>query len=973
MTVTFLRHLFSLFLLLLLGATILLGSARFKTHNQLNSPPEINAIDARGFGNLPMSFVANRGQASDHVRFIARGSNYTLALTSTDTVLELHTPQPAALRMKLSGANSTPQIDGQEQLPGKVNYFIGNDPKGWHTDLPTYAKVCYRSVYPGIDLVYYGNQQQLEYDFIIAPGADPREIKLNFDGADSMVLDSQGDLILHTGGDDVRQHKPIIYQLINDERKEIAGGYTITSDRQVTFQLGEYDVSRPLVIDPVLSYSTFLGGNGATETSSNIAVDAAGQVYLVGTTGAADFPSSNPAQGSLRGQVDAFVTKLNAAGNGMVYSTFLGGNTGTQSGEIGFGIAVDGAGNAYVTGTTLSTNFPTLNAYQSTLSGALDAFVTKLSPSGVIVYSTYLGGNGAEFGFGIAVDTLGAPYIVGTTTSTDLLTGTRRLADPGDSGSVEIDQLANPEQAGLRGPSDAFVIKLAPVGDARVYGRYIGGGGPELGLAMTVDGSGSAYINGMTGSTDFPTLNPIQANSGGGQTDGFVVKVAVNGGSLVYSTYLGGSGNENYTFLLQIPFQGAGIAVDNEGNAYVAGTTDSTNFPTRNPLQPLFGGVADAYVTKINAAGNDFVYSTYVGGDNEDLGFNIDLDGAGNAYLTGTTISTNFPLSNPLQTSLKGTTDGFVSKLNSSGSAFVYSTFLGGGGDEIASGIAADAAGNAFIFGLTTSTDYPMAQPLQSSLKGGGDTFITKLSDSNSPPGNAVASVSAASYLGQELAIDSITAAFGTGLATRVEIANTLPLPTQLAGTTLRIRDSAGFEQAVPLFFVAPGQINYHIPFGFSLGNARTTVTSGDGSVATGTILITRVAPGLFSADTLGKGLAAAVVLRVRGDGSAVYEPVAQFDSSQSRFVPVPIDIGSLTDQVFLILYGTGMKFGTFGTLRATIGGADGDLFYNGPSGLVGLDQCNVRLPRILAGRGEVDVIFTADGKTSNPVKVVIR
>jgi uncharacterized protein (TIGR03437 family) len=717
----------------------------------------------------------------------------------------------------------------------------------------------------------------------------------------------------------------------------------------------------------VLAYSTFFGSGGAEDVPGAIAVDAAGQVYLVGTTGAGDFPTANPAQANLKGRADVFVSKLNAAGNALVYSTYLGGANEGQGADIGFGIAVDSAGAAYVTGTTSSSDFPVVAPFQSTRSGPADAFVTKLNPNGGIVFSTYLGGNGAELGFGIAVDTLSTPYIVGTTSSTDLLSGTRRFADDGEAADVA----ASPEQTGLRGPSDAFVIKLAPTGSARIYGRYLGGGGAELGLAIAVDAPGSAYVTGVTASNDFPTVNPLQASYGGGETDGFVAKIAVNGGSLVYSTYLGGSQLENHTFLQQIPFPGAAIAVDNAGNAYVASVTTSPNFPTRNPAQASFGGVADAYLAKLNAAGNALVYSTFIGGSGEDIGFGLGVDGAGNAYLTGATSSTNFPLENPLQSSLKGQVDAFVTKLNAAGSALAYSTYLGGSSEELASGIAVDPAGNAYVFGLTASTDYPTVQPLQSSRRGEADTFIAKLRDEGGPTAGALASVSAANYLGPQLAPESIVAAFGAGLATRIEVAVSLPLPTNLAGTTVTVRDSLGTERPASLFFVAPNQVNFQMPPGTATGQATITVTSGPGLVARGTAQIVSTAAGLFSADASGQGLAAAVVFRIRANGEQVFEPVARFDQSLNRFVAVPIDLGPQTDQVFLLLFGTGIRFRA--NAGASIGGTGSSVLYAGPSSFVGLDQCNLDLPRSLAGRGEVNVVLTVDGRAANTVRVSFR
>jgi uncharacterized protein (TIGR03437 family) len=965
----------------------------------LKSQPAPKTEAFNSYCQAPLSF-----EARDDARFIARGGGYSIGLKADEATLQLRiadrgsrngkaigalagtanpqsathdplsvnrNPQSTLVQMKLRNANSASRAEALEPLAGKVNHIIGNDPRKWRSGAPTYAKVRYSSVYPGIDLVYYGNQRQLEYDFIVAPGADPGVIKLGFEGADKIEADAQGDLLLHTVGGMVRQHKPVIYQEIDGERKEILGAYVLTSDRQVGFHIGDYDAGRPLVIDPVLTYSTYFGSGGAEDVPAGIAVDAAGQIYLVGSTGAADFPTANPAQGSLRGKSDVFIAKLNAAGNALIYSTYLGGNNEGQGADVGFGIAVDGSGNAYVTGVTSASDFPIKSALENTLGGPADAFVTKLNPSGALVYSTYLGGSGAELGFGIAVDSAGAPYIVGTTSSRDLLSGGgKRFADEGDDAAEQA--AASPEQTGLSGPSDAFVIKLAPTGTARVYGRYVGGSASELGLAIAVDAMSNAYITGLTISNNFPTTNPLQANYGGGDTDGFVTKLSANGSSFIYSTYLGGSGRENHTFLQQIPFPGAAIAVDAAGAAYVAGTTTSSNFPTRGPVQASFGGVADAYVAKLNPAGNALVYSTYLGGTGEELGFGLAVDAAGNAYVAGGTDSTGFPMANPLQAILNGAADAFVAKLNAAGNALTYSTYLGGGSEDVAIGVAADAAGNAHVFGLTASSDYPTAQPLQSSRRGNADTFVARIGDQGGPPpAGTVASVSAANYLGPQLAPESIVAAFGAGLATRLEVASSLPLPTNLAGTTVVVRDRAGQERPAPLFFVAPEQINYQIPPGTSTGQATITVTSGAGQVSRGTAQIVSTAAGLFSADASGQGLASAVILRIRASGEQVYEPVSRFDQSLNRVVAVSIDLGPEGEQVFLILFGTGMRFRTNAT--ASIGGTDSAVLYVGPSVFVGLDQCNVHLPRSLAGRGEVNVAMTVDARAVNTVRVSIR
>ena len=509
------------------------------------SQPQLLASYAR----LPLSFEANHGQTDRQVKFLSRGSAYTLFLTSNETVLSLSKPAtPVArrridtvamgqevvenkpitttvLRMRLLGANPAAEISGLEELVGKSNYFIGNDPKKWRTNVPNYARVKYRDVYPGVDLVYYGNQRELEYDFVVAPGGDPQAIRLGIEGAKKAVIDAQGDLVLHTNEGDVCLHKPTIYQEVDGAKQPIAGHYVLRDKRQAGFEVGAYDAARPLVIDPVLSYSTYLGGSGSFESGIGIAVDSAGSAYVTGDTNSTNFPTTSGAfQTTFGGGFsDAFVTKLNPAGSALVYSTYLGGS----ADDRGHGIAVDSAGNAYVTGVTASTNFPTTSgAFQTTFGGA---------------------------------------------------------------------------------PSDAYVTKLNPAGSALVYSTYLGGVENDQGSAIAVDSAGSAYVTGLTFSTNFPTASPIQAAKAG-DFDAFVTKLNAAGSALVYSTYLGGSGFD----------WGHGIAVDSAGNAYVAGQTRSTNFPTASPIQAANAGDFDVFVTKLNAAGSALVYSTYLGGSNVD-------------------------------------------------------------------------------------------------------------------------------------------------------------------------------------------------------------------------------------------------------------------------------------------------------------------------------------------------------------------
>ncbi len=626
---------------------------------------------ANTYGKLPLSFEANQGQTDRRVEFLSRGLGYTLFLMPNEAVLasrksaahaeptgprQARVSQPGktittTLRIKLVGGNPHARVVGMEELPGKSNYFIGNDPKKWRTDVPNYGRVKVRDVYPGVDLVYYGNQRQLEEDFVVAPGADPRAITMEIAGVEKALIDAQGELVLASPGGEVRLRKPVIYQEVAGVQHEIAGGYTLKGENRVGFELGNYDVTQRLVIDPVLAYSTYLGGSG-TDLGLGIAVDSSGNAYVTGQTNSTDFPgaSSSPIQSAFGGGgVDAFVTKINAAGSALVYSTYLGGGSGGGMGggdDTGLGIAVDFSGNAYVTGLTFSTDFPGASSspIQSANGGGRDAFVAKLNAAGsALVYSTYLGGNDTDEGRGIAVDSSGNAYVTGETFSTNF---------PGASSS--------PIQSAFGGFVDAFVTKINAAGSALVYSTYLGGSSNDFGVGIAVDFSGNAYVTGFTNSTNFPGASSSHIQSAfGGLDDAFVTKINAAGSALVYSTYLGSSGAD----------QGFGIAVDSSGNAYVTGVTSSTNFPGAgfSPIQSAFGGDLDAFVAQLNAAGSALVYSTYLGGSGADQGFGIAVDSSGNAYVTGQTSSTDFPgaSSSPIQSANGGGGDSFVAKIAS--------------------------------------------------------------------------------------------------------------------------------------------------------------------------------------------------------------------------------------------------------------------------------------------------------------------
>jgi hypothetical protein len=681
------------------------------------------------YGNVPLSFEPNQGQADPSVDFVAHGQGYTLLLSEGDITLapQIHAHRPTApagppdvLRVRLLDADPHPAAAGVDMLPGTANYFVGADPADWHTAIATYARVQYQQVYPGIDLIYYGNQGHLEDDFVLAPGADPRLIRVRFDGAEQVQLDDTGELIVQVAGGRVRQAAPIMYQDGPAGQEAVAGGYTIDDQGQIGFEVGAYDTARPLVIDPVLVYSTYFGGIGPDQ-GLGIAIDGGGNAYITGSTSSADLATTSGAfQRTIGDTTDAFVAKLNATGTALVYSTYLGGSV---SADNGLGVALDVSGNAYVTGFTSSANFPTTpGAFQRTFVGREDAFVSKLNATGTaLVYSTYLGAsNGAVAARAIALDTLGNAYVTGFTDSANFPT------TPGAFSRM------------FGGTEDAFVSKLNATGTALLYSTYLGGGTNSVnqGLGIALDGGGSAYITGFTNSGNFPTTSgAFQRTIGGGFEDAFVTRLNATGTALAYSTYLGGSSGD----------EGFAIALDRGGNAYVTGFTESANFPTTpGAFRRTFGGSEDAFVIKLNATGTALAYSTYLGGGQ---GFGIAVDSSGNAYVTGLTQSSDYPTTlGALKRKSEEALPAFVSKLNATGTGLVYSTTLGGSGrSDQGRGVAVGLAGNAYVTGVTFSDDFPTTtgafQPTLRGIECGGpegcsDAFVARIA--SAPPVCAV-------------------------------------------------------------------------------------------------------------------------------------------------------------------------------------------------------------------------------------------
>ena len=1018
-----------LFIGLVLIATLLVSVKRTIPRPLVSQSAILPGTERRffeAFGKLPLRFEANRGQTDPEVKFLSRGPGYGLFLTSTEAVIHLQgtedkrqTPQSGAanqgkcgrmaaclplrsgkhraggseklaaskidsvLRMHLVGAKPDAIIRGIDRLPGASNYYIGTDPARWRTAVPAYAKVGYQQIYPGIDLVYYGNPNQLEYDFLLSPGANPDAIRLDIDGADRLDLDDRGDLVIGVAGQQVRLQTPVIYQEAEGKRQRVAGHYVRWSDRQVGFQLSAYDSSRPLTIDPVLIYSSYLGGSG-DENSPNlastygasgggIAVDGNGNAYLTGYTTSTDFPTTNGAAVPFQGGSDVYVVKIDPTGSTLLYSSFLGGD-GDQD---ALGIAVDPSGNAYITGFTSSNNFPTTpGAYRiAPYTGTTDAFVTKVNASGTVGYSTYLGGNDLDIGYGIAVDSGGNAYVTGVTGSTNFP--------------------SNGYQRSIHGQYNGFVAKFNATGSSLAYSTYLGGKTEDIAVGIAVDSGGNAYITGQTVSTDFPVTSSAFSRRCGSDGscnpnsttglyfDSFVTKLNAGGSALVYSTFLGGSADDTAN----------GIAVDSSGNAYVTGTTSSPDFPvTSGAFQtslPGNSGNAVAFVTKLNAAGSGLVYSTYLGGTGGNSAVGIAVDSSGSAYVAGTTSSADFPLAgNPFQSSYGGQDDAFVSKLDPAGAKLSYSTYLGGSLPDLALGIAVDSAGNAYVTGVTASSDFPTANPFQSKLSGVSDAFLVKIRDSSSggPLLSANSVVNGASFAPMvAVAPGSIASVFGTGLASPTSDRPNLLAPG-LAAVVLTMN---GIQ--APLYYVSATQINFQVPWelaGQSQANLTVTVdgipssrvavsladfgpgiftlTRTDGSNTQGAVLISNSSVYAAPAGTIAGATSRPanrgefITIYCTGLGAVSNQPPTGVAASAS-----PLSSTATTTAVTL-LGQLQLTPGVFGDVAAPVS------FAGLTPGFFGLYQIDAQIPQT-ALTGVIPLKVIIGGQTSNTVMIAVQ
>jgi len=706
-----------LLLLLLLGLAALL--ILNPTARPLSTPTPAVNFD---FGKLPLSFTPNVGQTEPAVKFQVHDMGGTIFFTSSEAVLALPATTSAALsvlHLRFEGANPASTVVGADPLPGIANYFVGDDPAMWHTELPTYAAIVYRQLYPGIDLRYDGTSGQLKGTYTLAPGADPSLIRWRHVGAAGVRLTAAtGHLLIsmvgsNKPGQDLIERAPVAWQDIDGRRIPVTARYVLADDGLVGLALGKYDRTKPLTIDPTLIYSTYLGGS-SIEDAQGIAVDVDGNAIVTGSTSSSDFPTANSFDGTDNDGDDVYVAKISATGDALLYSTYIGG----RGGDRGGGVAVDQDGYAYVTGATNSTDFPTQNPLQSSKTGLEDAFVLKLSPDGTsLIYSTYLGGSHLDDAQGIAVDGEGNATVTGSTFSSNFPTQDPLYA------------------AHAGGWADGYVAQLNASGSALVYSTYLGGSGTDSGMAVVVDGAGNAYVTGETTSTDFPTQDPYQS-ANNGWSDIYVAALNADGSDLIYATYLGGAGKD-YVY---------DIAVDSAGNAHVTGQTESSDFPTTpgafdtecgtdgdcNNDTPFYT-YGDAFVAKLNDSGSDLLYSTYLGGSDLDKGGAIAVDGDGNATVTGDTNSDDFPTEDPMQ-GYGGDADAFLLRLSSDGSGLIYSTYLGGSTSDYGTGVVVDDAGDAYVAGITFSDDFPVEAPLYDTYRGTGDVFVAKISGEPSVP-----------------------------------------------------------------------------------------------------------------------------------------------------------------------------------------------------------------------------------------------
>jgi uncharacterized protein (TIGR03437 family) len=960
-------------------------------------------------GKLPLRFEAS-GDVQSGATYVARGRNFNLRLSPEGNWLEWSgatNSQPARIRTRLIGTNPRVRMQAEDPLPGSVNYFLGS-PENWRTDVAGFGRVRYHEVYAGIDLVFHGGKGALEYDFVLAPHADPRKIRMDLSGEDSLRIDTNGDLVVAAGASEIRWKRPEIYQERDGTRAPVAGRFVLAAHSMVRFEIGRYDRSRTLVIDPTLSYLTYLGASG-DDMGRGIGLDGSGNVYIAGTTFSDDLDTISAFQPNFGGRTaspmggDGFLAKFSPSGT-LLYLTYLGGSRD----DAIYGLAVDSAGDAYVTGSTDSLDFPTVNPFQAQFGGlgnsgihfTGDAFVAKLNPTGnKLLYSTYLGGSQDDIGMAITIDSGGDAYVTGATQSTNFPTtpaGGEFQPHMNGVGGEPIRPCCN---VPLWDTGDAFVAKLDPTGSVLLFSTYLGGLLDDIGVAIAIDSSSNVYVGGCTLSFNFPTSPGALDRQYGGTDpqnefqnsgDGFVTKLNPTGSALIFSTFIGGSGDDCVT----------GLAVDSSGNVYMAGTTSTQNLPTTpGAFQPAFAGYkvlpfdveqdfGDAFVAKLNPAGSAFIYLSYLGGSLNDVGGAIAVDSGGNAYVTGFTGSPDFPTAGgPLQPAIGGAGprdqfwepmgDAFLSVVNPTGTVLLYSSYFGGTQDETGIAMALDGAGNLYITGGTRSPNLPVTsnawQPKLASPK--TDVFYAVFSGfSATPP--TIATVKNAFGGSTTIAPNTWVAITGTNLApdTRIWQASDFvnnQLPTSLDGASVLMNGTKAY-----IYYISGTQINALTPPNLAPGPVQVEVVNGSFTSSPVTVQAQATSPSLFVFDAAGH------VVGQHLSGYPGCPPMC--DIGPTTLYPGLTEPASPGEEV--VLYGNGFgstsvpvvagsetQSGTLpGTVTVSIAGQNAQVLF---SGLVapGLYQFNVVLPSQLP-TGDVSIGLSFNGQaTPSPTVITIQ
>jgi uncharacterized protein (TIGR03437 family) len=783
-------------------------------------------------------FERNIGQAGAEVKYLVRAQGYTLLLSQGG--LRLRLPgRSSAPGIEFVGASAHPSLDAIDPISTRVNDYTG--PRNlWVTGAPCWSSIRYRNLYPGVDLMFYGQGSHLEYDVRVEPGGDPAQMAFSLDSSMRPNINAAGDLQLAVSSGTITWHKPVAYQLISDRHEPVDASFALSGNR-VSFRVASFDRRYPLIIDPSLGFATYFGGTGM-DSARGIAVDSSGNVLIAGGTASGNLPglSASSFQVDYLGNGDAFVAKMNGAGTVLAWVTYLGGTGRDEANSI----AVDSFGNAYVTGSTDSVDFPIYPSKSSVVQGNFggdggatilatigDAFVAKFDPTGKLVWSTYLGGSQDDGASAIALDSSGNVYIAGATVSSNFpgasggfqSTFGGKGGEPtiAESGYVSFDT------------GDAFVAEIDPTGAHLLAATYLGGTLDDFALALTIDSSGNVWVGGGTISTNFPLASAFQHAYGGGTNfleqevfstgDGFVSELSSDLKTLKYSTYFGGNEDDAIS----------GIAVDSSGAIYITGATQSSNFPgasnsyhgpsTAAPLNTPYI-IGDAFVAKLQPGGAKIAYSFYLGGSGEDGATGLAVDAEGNVTVVGGTNSTDFctPTAGAVSSQLNngGSTaalpgylfnvgDGFIARFNSSGT-ITYCSFIGGASYDILEGLALDSSGNIYATGETFSTNFPTTSGVvQTANAGSSDAVVLKLTVSSGPAIAAVEGAGLSTPSVKNISANGLFTIFGSGLTagasqglTAADVVNNA-LPTNLANTCVQ-----GGSTRWGLFFVSPGQIN---------------------------------------------------------------------------------------------------------------------------------------------------------------------